>query len=92
MPLYMRVPKRGFKNPTRRVYALVKVGDLERFEPGTVVTPEALLEKGVVRKAEDGVKVLAGGELSRPLTVRAHRFSKSAVEAIERAGGKAEVI
>ncbi len=93
MPLSMRLPKRGFKNyPFRRTYAVVNLGALERFEPGTVVTPELLIEKGVIRKLEDGVKVLGGGELGRALTVRAHRFSRSAAAAIEAAGGKTEVI
>lgn len=93
MPLSMRLPKRGFKNyPFRQVYALINLGDLQRFDAGTVVTPELLLERGVIRKLEDGVKVLGGGELDRALTVRAHRFSHSAAVAIEAAGGKAEVI
>ncbi len=93
MPLSMRLPKRGFKNyPFRQVYALVNLGDLQRFDAGTVVTPELLLERGVIAKLEDGVKVLGGGELNRALTVRAHRFSRSAAAAIEAAGGKAEVI
>jgi large subunit ribosomal protein L15 len=92
MPLSMRLPKRGFKNPFRKVFALVNLSALERFEPGTVVTPELLKEKGVISNLRDGVKVLGGGELDRALTVRAHRFSRSAVERIEAAGGKAEVI
>jgi len=92
MPLYMRLPKRGFKNPFRKVYSLVKVGDLARFDEGTVVTPELLVERGVVRKILDGVKVLGDGELDKALTVRAHRFSRSAAEKITAAGGKTEVI
>lgn len=92
MPLSMRLPKRGFKNPFRKVFALVNLSALERFEPGTVVTPELLKEKGVISNLRDGVKVLGGGELDRALTVRAHRFSRSAAERIEAAGGKAEVI
>jgi large subunit ribosomal protein L15 len=92
MPLSMRLPKRGFKNPLRKVFALVNLRDLERFEAGTVVTPDLLLEKRVIRKLEDGVKVLGDGDLGRALTVRAHRFSRSAIEGIEAAGGKAEVI
>jgi large subunit ribosomal protein L15 len=92
MPLSMRLPKRGFKNPFHRVYALVNLGALERFEAGTVVTPELLLETRIIRKLEDGVKVLGDGDLGRALTVRAHRFSRSAIEGIEAAGGKAEVI
>ncbi len=93
MPLSMRLPKRGFKNyPFRQVYAVVNLGELARFEAGTVVTPELLKEKGIIKKLEDGVKVLGGGDLDRALTVRAHRFSRSAAAAIEAAGGKAEVI
>ena len=92
MPLSMRLPKRGFKNPFRKVFALVNLSALERFEPGTVVTPELLKEKGVISNLREGVKVLGGGELDRALTVRAHRFSRSAAERIEAAGGKAEVI
>lgn len=92
MPLSMRLPKRGFTNPFRQVYALVNLRELERFEVGTVVTPELLLQKGIVKKLEAGVKILGDGDFSRALTVRAHRFSRSAVERIEAAGGKAEVI
>lgn len=92
MPLAMRLPKRGFKNPGRKVFALVDLDDLSRFDEGTVVTPEVLLEKRVIRKVLDGVKVLGDGELSKALTVRAHRFSRSAVRKIEAAGGKIEVI
>ncbi|HCJ11327.1 MAG TPA: 50S ribosomal protein L15 [Clostridiales bacterium] len=92
MPLAMRLPKRGFKNPSRKVFALVDLDDLDRFDEGTVVTPEVLLEKRVIRKVLDGVKVLGDGELSKALTVRAHRFSRSAVRKIEAAGGKTEVI
>jgi len=90
--LAMRLPKRGFKNPTRKVYALVNLSDLARFDAGTVVTPEVLLEKGLIRKTLDGVKVLGGGDLDKALTVRAHRFSRTAAEKIEAAGGKTEVI
>ncbi len=93
MPLSMRLPKRGFKNPFRQVFALVNLRDLDRvFEAGAVVTPELLMEKGVIRKLADGVKVLGTGELGKALTVRAHRFSRAAAEKIEAAGGKAEVI
>jgi large subunit ribosomal protein L15 len=92
LPLTMRLPKRGFKNPTRKVYALVNTGDLGRFEAGTVVTPEILLEKRIIRKMLDGVKILGEGDLDKALTVRAHRFSRQAAEKIEAAGGKAEVI
>jgi len=92
LPLHMRLPKRGFKSPFRKVYSLVKVGDLARFDEGTLVTPELLVEKGVIRKVMDGVKVLGDGDLDKALTVRAHRFSRSAAEKITAAGGKTEVI
>jgi len=93
LPIHMRLPKRGFNNAEfRKEFAVVNVKDLARFEPGSTVTPEALLESGVIRKVKDGVKVLGDGELSVALTVKAHRFSESAVKKIEAAGGKAEVI
>lgn len=91
-PLQRRVPKRGFKNPFKKVYAVVNLDDLNRFEAGTVVTPELLRERRLVRGRVDGVKVLGDGELTHSLQVQAHAFSKSAVEKIEAAGGKVEVI
>lgn len=93
-PLYRRVPKRGFTNARfRRELAHVNLDQLNRaFAPGEEVTPEALLQRGLVKDPKDGVKVLARGELDRPLVVRAHAFSKAAVAKIEAAGGKAEVI
>lgn len=93
-PLHRRVPKRGFKNPNAKLYTEVNVGTLEAyFDAGEVVTPDVLLERRVISKIEkSGVKVLGDGELTKPLTVIAHAFSKSAKEKIERAGGKAEVI
>lgn len=92
MPLYRRLPKRGFNNKWAKEYAEVNVKDLNRFEDGSVVDLKALLESGLVKKALDGVKVLGNGELEKNLTVKAEKFSKSAVEKIEKAGGKAEVI
>jgi len=92
MPLVRRLPKRGFTNIFATVYSEVNLKDLEVFEEGTVVTPELLKKAGLVKKANDGVKVLGGGELTKKLTVRAHKFSKSAQEKIEASGGKAEVI
>ncbi len=93
MPIHMRLPKRGFNNKVHGTeYATVNVKDLARFESGATVTPELLLESGVVSKVKDGIKVLGSGELAVALTVRAASFSKSAVEKIEAAGGKAEVI
>ncbi|MBR0380107.1 MAG: 50S ribosomal protein L15 [Mogibacterium sp.] len=92
MPLYRRLPKRGFTNKWAKEFAEVNVKDLNRFEDGAVVDANALLEKGLIGKALDGVKVLGNGELEKKLTVKAEKFSKSAVEKIEKAGGKAEVI
>ena len=92
MPLYRRLPKRGFTNKWAKEYAEVNVKDLNKFEDGAVVDIDALLEAGLVGKKLDGVKVLGNGELEKKLTVKAEKFSKSAVEKIEMAGGKAEVI
>ncbi|MCF0105181.1 MAG: 50S ribosomal protein L15 [Holdemanella sp.] len=91
-PLARRLPKRGFTNFSRKEYAIVNVEALNRFENGTVVTPELLIECGLVKKELCGVKVLGNGELEKSLTVKAVKFSASAKEAIENAGGKAEVI
>ena len=91
-PLFMRLPKRGFTNFTRKEYAIVNVASLNRFEDGTEVTPELLIECGLVRKELDGIKILGEGELEKKLTVKANKFSKSALTIIEQAGGKAEVI
>jgi large subunit ribosomal protein L15 len=91
MPLYRRLPKRGFTNPFRVEYEVVNVQDLNRFEPGTEVTPELLREARLVRRPLP-VKILGEGELDRPLIVRAQAFSKSAREKIEAAQGRAEVI
>ena len=93
MPLTRRLPKRGFTNTFRRTYALVNVRTLEkRFEAGSEVTPQVLLERGVIAALRDGVKVLGDGDLKKALTVQAHRFSKSAAEKIAAAGGKAVLI
>jgi large subunit ribosomal protein L15 len=92
MPLQQRLPKRGFTNLARREYSQVNVDTLNNFAQDTVVTPELLLEAGYVKKMLAGLKILGRGELDRSLTVRAHKFSKAAVEKIEAAGGKAEVI
>lgn len=92
-PIYMRLPRRGFNNKAFAVrYAVVNVGRLAQFEKGETVTPERLVEAGIVKDLKDGVKILGDGELGVALTVRAHRFSKSAIKKIEAAGGKAEVI
>lgn len=91
-PLYMRLPKRGFKNINRKEYAIVNLNQLNKFEAGTDVTPELLLESGVVKNPKDGIKILGDGELAVGLTVKAHKFSESASRKIEAAGGKTEVI
>ncbi|MBR4411418.1 MAG: 50S ribosomal protein L15 [Firmicutes bacterium] len=91
MPLYRRLPKRGFNNKWATVYTTINVEDLNRFEAGTVVTQEVLEAAGVVKQVKDGIKVLGNGELKVALTVVADKFSGSAVEKIEAAGGKAEV-
>ena len=91
MPLYRRVPKKGFNNLFRTEYATVNVGSLDIFENGTVVTVELLKEAGLVTKTLDGVKILGSGELTKKLTVEANMFSDSAKQKIEALGGKAEV-
>ena len=92
IPLYRRLPKRGFNNMFAKEYAIVNVEALNAFENGAVVTTEALLEKGIVRKTLDGVKILGRGELTKRVTVQAKIFSESAKAKIEAAGGKCEVI
>jgi large subunit ribosomal protein L15 len=93
MPLYRRIPKRGFTNIYRKEYTVLNVDDLNRFEEGAEVTPQILVEKGIVKKSSvDSVKILGDGRLEKKLSVKAHKFSKIAVEKIEAAGGKAEVI
>ena len=92
MPLYRRVPKRGFNNVFGTEYAEVNVERLEVFNDGDVVNAQALLEKKIIRKELDGVKILGGGDLTKKLTVQAAKFTGSAKEKIEAAGGKAEVI
>lgn len=92
-PLYRRVPKRGFNNKRFETkYATINLSDLNRFENGTIVTPELLSELGIVKKQLAGIKVLANGNLEKKVTVRAHRFSSKAVTKIEEQGGTAEVI
>jgi len=92
MPLQRRLPKRGFTSLNKKVYALVNLRDLDAFDAGTVVDVEALGKAGLISGVKDGVKILADGEISKALTVQAHKFSKSAAEKIEAAGGKAEVL
>lgn len=91
-PLARRLPKRGFTNFNRKEYAIVNVASLNVFENETEVTPELLIETGLVKKELDGIKILGQGELEKKLVVKANKFSKSAIATIEQAGGKAEVI
>jgi len=92
MPMHRRLPKRGFTPLTKKVYALVNLRDLELFEAGSVVDFAALSQAGLIGQVGDGVKILGDGDLTKALTVQAHKFSKSALEKIAAAGGKAEVI
>ncbi|OMF23727.1 50S ribosomal protein L15 [Paenibacillus sp. FSL H8-0548] len=91
-PLYRRVPKRGFNNVFRKEYAIVNIEELNAFAAGTEVTPEVLIETGIVKNPLAGIKILGNGEVSVTLTVKANKFSQSAVEKIQAAGGKTEVI
>lgn len=92
MPLHRRLPKRGFTNIFKKHYAVVNLSDLGRFTPEESITPEFLVQRGLVKQLGDGLKVLGDGELKAPLSISAHVFSKTAREKIQKAGGKAEVI
>ena len=93
MPLYRRLPKRGFTNARFKVeYAVINMTDLNRFDNGAVITPELLKEMGLVKNQLSGIKVLGNGTLEKKVTIKAHKFSAKAVEQIEKLGGKAEVI
>ena len=93
LPLYRRLPKRGFTNALfKTTYATINVEDLNVFEDGTVVTPALLKDKGIIKKGLDGLKVLGNGKLERKLTIQANKFSKTALEKIKESGSKAEVI
>ena len=91
-PLFRRLPKRGFTNINRKDYTIVNLETLNRFEDGTEVTPALLIETGIISKEQSGVKILAKGNIEKKLTVKAHKFSSTAKEAIEAAGGTTEVI
>ncbi|MGM7637270.1 50S ribosomal protein L15 [Bacillus sp. Hm123] len=91
-PLFRRLPKRGFTNINRKEFAIVNLDALNRFEEGTEVTPELLIETGVVSNEKAGIKILAKGNVEKKLTVKAHKFSAAAKEAIEAAGGTTEVL
>ncbi|MBM3252030.1 MAG: 50S ribosomal protein L15 [Candidatus Omnitrophica bacterium] len=92
VPLIRRIPKRGFTSMTRKIFQVVNVNSLQRFKEDTVVTPEVLKEKGLIENARGLVKILGTGELKKPLTIKAHRFSKSALEKVKTSGGKTELI
>ena len=92
MPLFRRMPKRGFNNINRKEYAIVNLETLNKFEDGAEVTPALMVEAGIVKNEKDGVKVLGNGELNKKLTVKANKFSASAKAAIDAAGGQAEVM
>ena len=91
-PLARRLPKRGFTNINRKEYAIINLSQLNNFNDGTEITPAVLKEMGLIKNAKDGIKVLGEGELEKKLTVKANKFSKSAIARIEKAGGTAEVI
>ncbi|MDP4147406.1 MAG: 50S ribosomal protein L15 [Bacillota bacterium] len=92
MPLYRRIPKRGFTNIFAKEIVAINLDRLNVFEDGTEVTPELLLEKGIIGKVKDGVKILGNGDITKNLTVKAHKFSKTAADKIVAAGGKVEVL
>ncbi len=92
MPLVRRIPKRGFTNPNKKVYALVNLERLSNFKENEEITPLLLLEKGIIREIKDGVKILGKGNLEKPLTIKAHAFSENAIKKIQSIGGKYEVI
>ena len=92
MPLYRQIPKRGFTNINRKEYAIVNLASLNKFDDGTEVTPQLLMESGLVKNLKSGIKILGSGKIEKKLTVKANKFSASAVSAIEAAGGKTEVM
>lgn len=92
MPIHRRLPKRGFTNIFKKEYAIINLRDLSEITPESNVTPQLLLERGMIKRVGDGLKILGDGELTAPLTITAHHFSKSALEKIRKAGGKAETI
>lgn len=92
MPLFRRIPKRGFNNVFKKDWIIVNVEQLNAFDDGTVISQELLLSEGVIKKLGYGLKILGDGELTKKLTVQAHKFTQSAVSKIEAAGGKAEVV
>lgn len=92
MPLYRRVPKRGFTNIFRKEFSIINLERLNMFKDGDIITPQRLIDEGIIKKIGDGVKILAKGSLTKKLTIKANKFSQKAVKEIELAGGKIEVI
>ena len=92
MPLYRRVPKRGFTNIFKKDYSIINIGQLNIFEEGDVVTQKELIDKGIIKKVDYGVKILANGELNKKLTIKANKFSQKAISKIELVNGKVEVV
>jgi len=92
MPLQRRIPKRGFTNIFKKEFAIINLDTLDAMKDDAVITPELLIERGVIKKRKDGLKVLANGSIQRPVTIKANAFSTSAAAKIEAAGGKTEVI
>ncbi len=92
MPLYRRIPKRGFTNIFKKEYVIINISDLDIFDNGTEVTPELLKESGLIKNLNSEIKILGNGEITKQLTVKAHKFSKTAAERITASGGKVEVI
>jgi len=91
-PLQRRLPKRGFKNRFAIEYAIINLKDIVKIQDADIITPEILVEKGIIKDLKNGIKVLGNGDIQRPLTIKAHAFSASAVSKISAAGGKAEVV
>ncbi len=91
-PIHRRLPKRGFKNPFRKEYEIINVKDLERFEPNSHLGPEELISAGLAKGKKDGIKLLGDGEINKPLFIKVHKASKSAIEKIAAAGGRVELI
>jgi large subunit ribosomal protein L15 len=92
MPLYRRIPKRGFNNVFKKDYSIVNIEKLNMFNDGDIVSSKELISKGVIKKVVDGIKILAKGSLTKKLTIKANKFSQKAVREIESAGGKIEVV
>lgn len=92
MPLQRRIPKRGFKNRFAIEYAIINLKDIVKIQDADIITPEIFIEKGIIKDLKNGIKVLGNGDIQRPLTIKAHAFSASAISKISAAGGKAEVV